>query len=190
MIRQRIAQDPPYNENIALQYYRNKSRPIAWFASFCSTFSKREKYAEALNKHIKIDIYGACGPLYCDRMKNDCWKLLSIKYWFYLAFENSICKDYVTEKFYESAAQYVVPIVLKRSLLENLAPSHSFIAVDDFNGTQQLADYLKYLMKNSDAYLRYFDWKKTHSVHIGPWRSLVGTNIDTDFLMLARDFEA
>ena len=45
---------------------------------------------------IPIDRYGKCtagGD--CD---NTCFKNLGTKYKFYLSFENSLCKDYVTEK--------------------------------------------------------------------------------------------
>lgn len=33
-------------------------------------------------------------------------------YMFYLAFENSICADYVTEKFFNAMKRDVIPIVL------------------------------------------------------------------------------
>lgn len=75
-------------------------------------------------------------------------------YFFYFAAENSICEDYITEKLWQNAFEHiVVPIVLRRRVVERLAPPHSFIAVDDFANVRQLANHLKYLMENREAYL-------------------------------------
>lgn len=71
---------------------------------------------------------------------------------FYLAFENSICNDYITEKFWR-VKKLIVPIVLKRSLYEPFVPDDSYIAADDFLSLEKLADYLKYLSINRSAYL-------------------------------------
>ena len=70
------------------------------------------------------------------------------KFYFYLAFENSICKDYVTEKFFRGLQVIpsmhwtslekidfqapVVPVVLGGANYSAIAPNHSFIHVDDF----------------------------------------------------------
>ncbi|CAJ0607768.1 unnamed protein product [Cylicocyclus nassatus] len=103
-------------------------------------------------KYFPIDIYGACGELKCPRRGN-CINDLNEEYHFYIAFKNLICKDYVTEKLWNQGYQYdIVPIVLKRTLVEKLAPPNSFIAADDFNTTKDLADYLHYLMRNKSAY--------------------------------------
>ncbi|KAI6174435.1 Glyco-tran-10-N domain-containing protein [Aphelenchoides besseyi] len=50
---------------------------------------------------------------------------------FYFAFENSICKNYVTEKFFR-IKQLIVPVVLRRSDYRHLLPDDAFISVDDF----------------------------------------------------------
>ena len=34
------------------------------------------------------------------------------KYWFYLAFENSLCNDYISEKFWRTLQTETVPIVM------------------------------------------------------------------------------
>ncbi len=42
-----------------------------------------------------------------------------------------------------------------------VAPYHSFIHVDEFQTTKDLADYLKLLDSNSTLYNEYFGWKGT-----------------------------
>lgn len=70
-----------------------------------------------------------------------------------MAFENSICEDYITEKLWKHGYGHdIIPIILKRSIVERYVPPHSFIAVDDFTTIRDLADYLKYLMHNLSAY--------------------------------------
>ena len=74
---------------------------MAWFVSNCAARNGRLQYAMELSKHIQVDIYGACGQLKCLRAEADkCFALLDQHYKFYLAFENSNCKDYITEKFF------------------------------------------------------------------------------------------
>ncbi|KAK6040743.1 hypothetical protein COOONC_21752 [Cooperia oncophora] len=91
--------------------------------------------------------------------------MLDTHYHFYLSFENSICKDYITEKLWKHGyMHYVVPIVLKRSIVEPYVPPHSFIAADDFDTVAELASYLHYLTANKTAYLEYFKWRLDYRV--------------------------
>ena len=41
-----------------------------------------------------------------------CYEELAESYWFYLAFENSICNDYITEKFWRTLDLKTVPVVM------------------------------------------------------------------------------
>ncbi|VDM65127.1 unnamed protein product [Strongylus vulgaris] len=78
---------------------------------------------------------------------------------FYIAFENSNCNDYITEKFFYRVSQLLVPVVFKRRIYEDAGiPPHSFIAVDDYKSLKDLARYLDFLLKNDTEYLRYFEW--------------------------------
>ena len=67
--------------------------------------------------------------------------------------ENSVCQDYVTEKFWR-VDRLVVPIVLRSSDYLSIAPNNSFIAVDQFENVQRLAEHLQMLNENDNEYLK------------------------------------
>jgi hypothetical protein len=112
---------------------------------------------------------------------DDCYFLVSTKYKFVLAFENSICKDYVTgifvvfllqikntnnnpivtEKLYNHLKLNVVPVVLGAANYSNIAPPNSFIDASKYS-PKELGNYLKILDKNDTLYNEYFEWKKDY----------------------------
>lgn len=71
-----------------------------------------------------------------------------------MAFENSVCRDYVTEKLFKRMEQLLIPIVLKKSIYKRILPPGSFIAADDFLSPEDLAHYLLYLEKNRTEYMK------------------------------------
>lgn len=80
---------------------------VAWFVSNCHPRNQRMHYAKELSKYIQVDIYGTCGALRCPRSQSQaCFDMLDEDYKFYLAFENSNCKDYITEKFFVNGLGY------------------------------------------------------------------------------------
>uniref|UniRef100_A0A915M4F9 Fucosyltransferase n=1 Tax=Meloidogyne javanica TaxID=6303 RepID=A0A915M4F9_MELJA len=82
-------------------------------------------------------------------------------HFFYLAFENSVCRHYVTEKFWYPFRKLAVPVVLSRAALPGLnIPSDSFIGADDFANAQDLAKYLIEMSRNEKEYLRFFNWTR------------------------------
>ncbi|XP_037783769.1 alpha-(1,3)-fucosyltransferase C-like isoform X1 [Penaeus monodon] len=141
-------------------YAEGKTKLAAWFVSNCNTESKRENLAKTLQKWVTVDVYGSCGPYRCAQANwRECHALLNATYKFYLSFENSLCRDYVTEKFFTPLLLDVVPVVYGYANYSRLAPPHSYIDALSFNTTRDLAEYLLYLDKNDTAYNEYFRWK-------------------------------
>ena len=143
-----------------------KNKLVAWFVSHCNTSSDRESYVKELQKYIPVDIYGACGPLNCSgkKMNEKCYRMLERDYKFYLSFENSICKDYVTEKIGIILNYDIIPVTLGGANYSVMVPPNSYINALDFSSPRQLAQYLKYLAKNQKEYLKYFEWKAVYQV--------------------------
>lgn len=141
-----------------------KSKLLAWFVSHCHTSSKRENFVRELQHYLSVDIYGKCGKLQCS---TNCSSLLEEEYKFYLSLENANCKDYVTEKFFNIVQLNVIPIVLKRSVMNGIAPNESFIAVDDFDNVKDFADFLLFLSGNATAFKDRFKWKTKYKVISG-----------------------
>lgn len=142
---------------------RNKTKKVAWFVSNCAARNQRLQFARKLAAYIDVDIYGTCGSLKCPRAQaGHCFELLDRDYKFYLAFENSNCKDYITEKFFVNGlGRDVVPIVMGARPLDYVraSPTRSFIHVEDFPSVKALAEYLHLLDRNETLYNEYLRWK-------------------------------
>ncbi len=147
---------------------KSKTKPVAWMVSHCSTVSHRELLVKELQKYIPVDIYGYCGPLRCDpKDEEGCYEKLGRKYKFYLSFENSLCKDYITEKFSNALRFNMVPVVYGGGNYSSILPfPKSFIDVNDFRTIRELGDYLLDLHRNDTAYGEYFEWRRHYSVRI------------------------
>ena len=94
----------------------------------------------------------------------ECYRFVERDYKFYLSFENSICKDYVTEKIGNILNYDVIPVTLGGANYSQMAPPNSNINALDFSSPRQLAHYLKYLAENQNKYLKYFEWKAVYQV--------------------------
>ncbi|KAH6940463.1 hypothetical protein HPB50_000070 [Hyalomma asiaticum] len=144
----------------------NRSKLVVWVVSFCRTPSHREAYVAELRKHVAVDVYGRCGSLNCT--DSPCQARFGEKYYFYLAFENSLCHEYVTEKFYDALKHGMVPVVLG-NYARTLAPPGSYIDALRFRTPRKLASHLKTVAANSTLYERYFAWKRKYTVVLNPF---------------------
>ncbi|KAL3086709.1 hypothetical protein niasHS_008042 [Heterodera schachtii] len=166
-------------ETLRLGFSDKIMRGAVWFVSNCRTESKRELAVDALSKHMLISIGGKCakteqGKKLCPRNATSCDHVFSAHY-FFIAAENDICKDYVTEKYWDRYHLPSVPIVMRKHIYEGIVPNNSFIAMDQYESPKAMADHLNFLMDNPDEYLKYFEWR-AQNWSIAPWNH-------RDFLM-------
>jgi len=109
-----------------------------------------------------VDIYGNCG-MGCAR-NSSCFEELGKKYKFYMALENSLCVDYITEKSSNGWAYGMVPIIYGLGKKEMFAPPTSYIDALEFETVERLAAYLQFLDKHPEEYFKYFEWRSMYNL--------------------------
>lgn len=137
--------------------FEKKTKLIASVIGNCYDDARRYKEIKELQKSVSIDQYGKCGYLSCP-YNDTCAQILS-QYKFKIAFENSHCRDYVSEKFWSSLNTNLIPVVAWRRNQVIRAPPYSYINVYDFKTMKEAAEYLIKVSKNKTLYYSYFKWK-------------------------------
>lgn len=141
-----------------------KDKLVCWIVSNKGTrgTGARIAYYNELVKHIDVHVFGKAftGP-----MPPESYYPTMASCKFYLAFENSLHKDYFTEKANGPLASGTVPIVLgpKRENYEEFIPGDSFIHVNDFPNAKALAEHLLELDKSDERYMEYFRWRRFYT---------------------------
>ncbi|KAH9375322.1 hypothetical protein HPB48_019853 [Haemaphysalis longicornis] len=148
--------------------WKGKKRLAIWPVGHCNTSSKREDFVRELRRHMPVDVIGKCGRSSCSPRSHSCYQQFEREYFFHLSFENSICKDYVTEKLYATQRYDIVPVTFGAKK-KRLAPPGSYIDALKFSSPKFLADYLKKVARNFKLYRRYFTWRRKYNVV--PWSS-------------------
>jgi hypothetical protein len=142
---------------------KTESAPAVFFASSSWDRSGRLDYVRELMRHLEVHSFGKClnnRVLREDRGYQTKLETLA-RYKFTLAFENSISRDYVTEKFFDALIAGSVPVYLGAENIKDFAPGeHCYLNVSDFRDPRALAEYLAHLAANESEYQSYLAWKK------------------------------
>ncbi|OCT66947.1 alpha-(1,3)-fucosyltransferase 7 [Xenopus laevis] len=142
--------------------FPNKTRVVSWVVSNYRRSQERANFYANLSHYLKVDVYGTANrkPL-CP----SCLLPTISRYQFYLALENSVHPDYITEKLWHNSFQSgAIPIVLgpPRENYEKFIPADSFIHISDFPSPKHLAHFL--LSMSKERYRRFFQWRERLSV--------------------------
>lgn len=151
----------------SVNYSSGKTRGAIAYVSNCFSMQyDRLSIMRELRKHIPVDIFGRCETADpCKGQGRECSVKLHSQYRFYLAFENSLCKDYISEKFWDRLSEptYLLPVAMGGLSVREYAeqvPQNSFIHLRNFTSVGGLGRYLKKLMADDDTYNRYHEWRR------------------------------
>ncbi|KAM7393055.1 hypothetical protein PAMA_007938 [Pampus argenteus] len=149
----------------------NKSSLVCWVVSNYRHHQMRSQVYRELSAIVPVKVYGGWTKT---PVSSSALLPTISRCYFYLAFENSIARDYITEKLWRNAYQGgAVPVVLGASLSDYkaVAPPNSFIHIDEFASIRDLGKYLQQLSKDKKRYIEYLNWKKEWRVKLyNDWR--------------------
>ena len=150
--------------------FRSKTKMVAAMVSNCGASSRRDDYIRELSRHVQVDVYGACGNRQCPRGDDSrCFQEISSTYKFYLAFESSICEDYITEKFFRFFNMDLIVVARGSNQYYLHAPKETFINTADFQSPKLLAERLKYLNNHPEEYIKVLKAKSEYMALFQDW---------------------
>ena len=127
-------------------YVLQRTQQVAWLTSNCGTSNARVEYVRALAKHVDVEVWGACGNRTCGEDRALCLEQLSRRFRFYLAFENSNCRDYITEKFWDNALRFASSLNIREVML---SLRKSFFKLNYIKSFLKSIYFIAYLFKHT-----------------------------------------
>ena len=142
---------------------KTASAPAISFVSNVTDLCGRYEYLKELMQILPVD---SCGrALQNKRLPEDTGRQTKLErvacYKFNLAFENSISRDYVTEKFFDPLIAGSIPVYRGAPNIDEFAPGeHCYIDAAQFKGPRELAEHLLFVAGNQAEYDAYLAWKE------------------------------
>ena len=92
----------PFVDLSQQDFSSGKDKLVAWTVSNCKP-QLRKSFVRELQKYVTVDVFGSCSRQFgksrsCARGET-CRSIIK-QYKFFLAFENGLCEDYMTEKYW------------------------------------------------------------------------------------------
>jgi len=92
----------PFVDLSQQDFSAGKDKIVAWIVSNCNP-QLRKSVVHELQKHIAVDVFGSCSREFGESKScspgETCTSTIK-RYKFFLAFENALCEDYITEKYW------------------------------------------------------------------------------------------
>ena len=145
-------------ESIAVSYISN--------CNFNVQTNRLKILKELRDNGVSIDEFGRCSktdeePIELSDLNRKNRRIENMRrYKFYLAFENTLKKGFISERYWESLTSGTIPVYLGPSDIKNYEPNiGSILYFNDFNSTKDLANEMLRISSDNDLYEKMFDWK-------------------------------
>ncbi|CAF0745101.1 unnamed protein product [Didymodactylos carnosus] len=149
--------------------YTQRGLNFNWTMTYRRDSDIWHAYALKLGTYYPIDQYGLCTEK--RRLSKEEFEKILFNYKFYLAFENSYCLDYITEKvFYNALVHGGIPIVMgaSESNYDELLPKSSFMYISHSSNFTEFGSELVRIGSDIDRYKTYHEWRTEYRVLTWP----------------------
>ena len=154
----------------------SKRKGIAMFVSNCDAWWRYDYLSELIDQ-VDIDSYGHCLHN-TDKDPDNMWTnrknwqrsliRTSSRYRMVVSFENTIQKDYISEKIFTIYQSGAIPVYWGPPDIYKWVPgNHTFIDASQFSGPKELAAYLKRVNEDDVLFQHHttnFDWGRLSSM--------------------------
>ncbi|XP_052782802.1 alpha-(1,3)-fucosyltransferase C-like [Mya arenaria] len=144
-------------------YFQEKTKFATTMVSNCNDQARRYRIIDELQQYIDLDYFGKCsGKIICKAgvPTTECGEMNFKKYKFYLAFENSFCRDYVSEKFWNALDRRQIPVIAAPKYNLEMLPPNSYLNVFDFPSIKAVAERMIEIGSNEALFNSFFEWTK------------------------------
>ena len=151
-------------------YPKRDDAMMSFFISNCRSKDRLDYLKELVKYNVTYHSFGKClhnmDAINITGVNNSDKGQIIKHYKFYFCFENSVYKDYVTEKVYHALMSGTVPIYYGAPNFADFVPKNSVVNVRAFSSPKELADYLVMLSNNETEYNKYHAWRKDFNRYI------------------------
>ena len=161
-------------------YSAGKSRDMVAYVSNCESmgYNRLELMKAIATGNFTFDLFGKCGMkppcednllFHNDYSSHGNCSHYNSRYRFFFSFENSLCTEYITEKFWSvlESDDYIIPIVMGGISMNdyyNVAPPNSFIHMENFTSVAELQRHLRKLINDPTAFNSYHKWREEFEI--------------------------
>ncbi|XP_052782237.1 alpha-(1,3)-fucosyltransferase fut-5-like [Mya arenaria] len=143
--------------------YKQKRKWAAWIVSNCGADSWRDEFVHEMRASgLQIDVFGRCSGSEFTNI-NTLRASIEKDYKFYLSFENSLCTDYITEKFFRYYNWEIVLVTRGGANYSELLPRDTFIDSAHYPSAKELVQYLLQVGDSESKYLSYLNNKNKYA---------------------------
>eukprot|EP00117_Sycon_ciliatum_P036056 scpid67386/ scgid27206/ Alpha-(1,3)-fucosyltransferase; Fucosyltransferase 9; Fucosyltransferase IX; Galactoside 3-L-fucosyltransferase len=155
---------------IPYTFSEKHAEAVSSLVSNCGGYVPRVRFMTELSQHIELHSYGGCFHNHDLPSRHDIKPLT--KYKFSMVFENSLCRDYVTEKWWRALIQATIPLVTSYKGIPDYrkyAPTlHSYVNIADYPDTKAVAGRLKAIAGDEDLYDHYMAHRYMKRLDLNP----------------------